>query len=383
MNTTTLQQDLQDLASAGMYRALKRIDSPQGREITLEGKRVLNFCSNDYLGLSNDERIKKAAIEAVEEYGFGSGASRLVCGNMAPHERLEEELAQFKNTESALVYSSGYMANTGIIPALMDRHSIVLSDKLNHASIVDGIVLSRAELLRYPHADMEALHHMLKDLPTDKSKLIITDTVFSMDGDTAPLRGIVELARQYGAMVMVDEAHAFGVLGAHGGGLVEELGLQSQVEVQMGTLSKAAGCFGAYVCGTKALREYLINKSRSFIYTTAMPPALAQAARVGVQIIRQEDRRRHQLKISADYLREQLKTMGFDTMNSTTPIIPILVKDPVEAKAMSARLLEQGIFLQAIRPPTVPVGTSRLRLTVTASHTQQDLDQLLDALRKL
>ena len=383
MNTDFLQQDLLDLESGGIYRSLKTIDSPQGREITLNGKRVLNFCSNDYLGLANHARIKEAAIEAIEEYGLGSGASRLVCGNMSPHEKLEAELAQFKNTESVLLFSSGYMANTGIIPALMDRHSVVLSDKLNHASITDGIILSRARLVRYPHSDMQALQEILKGLPTTKRKLIVTDSVFSMDGDRAPLKEIIDLAGRYGAMVMVDEAHAFGVLGRSGSGLVEELGLEGQVDIQMGTLSKAAGSFGAYACGTKVLRDYLINKSRSFIYTSALPPALAQASRAALQIILEGNHLRRQLKENADYLRARVRMMGYDTMNSSTPIIPVLVKDPLQAKAMSQRLLEQGIFVQAIRPPTVPMGSSRLRLTVMATHTQEDLNRFLNALRAM
>lgn len=383
MKTDFLQKDLQDRINSGTHRSLKTVGSAQGREITLEGKRVLNFCSNDYLGLANDVRIKKAALEAMEEYGLGSGASRLVCGNMFPHEKLEEELAQFKHAESALLFSSGYMANTGIIPALVDRHDAVISDKLNHASINDGIILSRAKLLRYPHADTQALERILKDLPTGQRKLIVTDTVFSMDGDRAPLKEIVGLARRYEAMLMVDEAHAFGVLGKHGGGLVEELGLEDQVDIQMGTLSKAAGCFGAYACGSKTLREYLINKSHSFIYTTAMPPSWAQASRVALQIIGEEDHLRRKLQGNAEHLRAKLRGMGFDSMNSSTPIIPILVKDPREAIAMTKRLLEQGFFVQAIRPPTVPVGSSRLRLTVMATHTQEDIERLLNALKEL
>jgi len=383
MNTDFLQKDLQALEDLGMYRTLKTLDSPQGREIILDGRRVLNFCSNDYLGLANDTRIKRAAAEAIEKHGFGSGASRLVCGNMSPHDGLEADLAQFKNTESALVYSSGYMANTGIIPALMDRHSVVLSDRLNHASIVDGIVLARAKLVRYPHADVQALGEILKNLPVSQRKLIVTDSVFSMDGDRAPLKEIVDLASSYEAMIMVDEAHAFGVFGRCGGGLVEELSLGAQVDIQMGTLSKAAGCFGAYVCTGKVLRDYLINKSRSFIYTTAMPPALAQAARVALKIILGGSQLRRNLQENSDYLRAEIKAMGFDTMNSTTPIIPLLVKDPAQAVALSKRLLEQGIFVQAIRPPTVPKGTARLRLTVTATHTKEDLDQLLNALKKI
>jgi 8-amino-7-oxononanoate synthase len=383
MNLSYLQKELQALEASGTCRTLKTVASPQGREIIINNKRVLNFSCNDYLGLANDERIKKAMLEAIEAFGVGTGASRLICGNMIPHRELEEELAHFKNTECALVYSSGYMANTGIVPALMDRRSIVLSDKLNHASIVDGIILSRARLVRYPHADMQALREILKGLPAHTQKLIVTDTVFSMDGDKAPLKEIVDLARSYEAMVMVDEAHAFGVLGLKGSGLVEELGLGIDVDIQMGTLSKAAGCFGAYVCGTRILREYLINKSRSFIYTTAMPAALAQAARTALRIILEAGQLRRSLQENAETLRTKLQAMGFCTMASSTPIIPILVKDPLEAVAMSKRLLQQGIFVQAIRPPTVPLGTSRLRLTVIATHTQEDLEQLLNALRAL
>ena len=333
--------------------------------------------------MANDARIKRAALEGIKEYGFGSGASRLVCGNMGPHERLEEDLALFKKTERALLFSSGYMANTGIIPALMDHGSVVLCDRLNHASIIDGIILSRAKLVRYPHADIQALREILKNLPARQRKLIVTDSVFSMDGDRAPLKEIVDLAMGYEAMTMVDEAHAFGVLGARGSGLVEELGLEGQVDIQMGTLSKAAGSFGAYACGRKVLCDYLINKSRSFIYTTAMPPSLAQASRAALQIILTGGFLRRKLQESSDYLRAQLQVMGFDTMNSSTPIIPILVKDASQAKAMSKRLLEQGIFVQAIRPPTVPMGTARLRLTVMATHTQDDLERLLNALRIL
>jgi len=383
MKTDYWQTELEDLEARGTRRSLKMIDSPQGREINVEGKRVLNFCSNDYLGLANDGRIKAAAIEAIESFGFGSGASRLVCGNMRAHEDLERDLARFKKTESVLVYSSGYMANAGIIPALINREGIILSDKLNHASIIDGVVLSRAKFLRYPHNDTQALEGMLKDLPATQQKLIVTDSVFSMDGDRAPLAEIVKLARFYEAMIMVDEAHAFGVLGEGGGGLVEELNLQGQIDIQMGTLSKAAGCFGAYVAGSKILKDYLINKSRSFIYTTAIPPALAQAARKSLVIIQHESQLRQKLLKNADDLRCSLKGMGFDTMQSSTPIIPILVKDPKIALAMSKQLFEQGIFLQAIRPPTVPEGTARLRLTLMATHTADDLVQLINAFRKL
>jgi len=383
MSMTFLKKDLAQMAALGLRRALKSVDSPQGTTIVLNGREVLNFSSNDYLGLSNDARLKRAVVEAIEQYGLGAGASRLICGNMRAHEELEAQLALFKKSESALVFSSGYMANTGTISALMGRNDIVLSDKLNHASIIDGIILSRAKFLRYPHADVQALEGMLRTSDPTQRKLIVTDSVFSMDGDKAPLKEIVDLARRYEAMVMVDEAHGIGVLGAHGGGLVEELGLQDQVDIQMGTLSKAVGVLGAYVCGTSLLREYLINKSRAFIYTTALPPALAHAAGVALQIIQQDDRLRGQLIDNAQYLLAGLKSLGLDTMNSSTPIIPVLVKDPARAMDISRYLLKQGIFVQAIRPPTVPVNTARLRLTVTATHARDDLDRLLDALRTI
>jgi len=383
MNTAFLKENLLQLESKSLRRHWRTVQSSQSREIILDGKRVLNFCSNNYLGLADDERIKKAALEAVAQDGFGSGASRLVCGTMSAHVKLEEKLAHLKNTESALVFSSGYMANTGIIPALFDRQDVILSDRLNHASIIDGILLSRAKLRRYAHKDMQDLEDTLKNSGAFKKRLIVTDTIFSMDGDTAPLKSIVDLARRYEAWVMVDEAHAFGVLGEHGAGLVEQEGLGNQIDIQMGTLSKAAGCFGAYAAGSKYLCEYLTNHSRSFIYTTAMPPACAAAASVAVDIITQDQARRRKVLANADDLRQGLKVLGFNTMQSTTPIIPILVKDSAKALVMSKRLLEQGIFVQAIRPPTVPVNTARLRVTVMATHTQQDLDLFLDCIKRV
>ncbi len=383
MRTSFITDSLQQLADQGRYRSLREVSSSQGREIVLNGQRVLNFCSNNYLGLADDERIKQAAIKAIESDGFGSGASRLVCGNMSAHEALENELAALKKTESCLVFSSGYMANTGVISALVGRDDIVFSDKLNHASIVDGIILSRAQMKRYTHLDMQSLEDGLKAAPAHHKKLIVTDSVFSMDGDVAPLKEIVGLARRYDAMVMVDEAHGFGVLGPNGAGLVEELGLTDEIDVHMGTLSKAAGCFGAYVCGTKQLREYLINHSRSFIYTTAMPPALAQAAREAIAIIKSEPQLRKNLKTNVEYLRASLKELVDATNSLQTPIIPIILKSDERALQASRKLLEAGVFVQAIRPPTVPPNTARLRVTLMATHTTADIDQLIEALRKI
>ncbi len=380
--TFLFEHDLETLSEKGLRRNLRDLSGPQDREIVLQGKKVLNFCSNNYLGLADDPRIVNAAVESLKTEGFGSGASRLVCGNMESHRKLEESLAEFKKTQKCLLFSSGYMANVGIISGLFGRDDLIISDKLNHASIVDGIVLSRADCKRYAHKDIEALEQILKKASQYRRRVIVTDSVFSMDGDCAPLKEIVALARKYDALVMVDEAHAFGVLGKNGSGLVEQLGLEGQIDIQMGTLSKAAGTFGAYVCGSKAVIDVLVNKARSFIYTTGLPPSVAAAGIQAVKIISQDHDRRKKLASNADYLRQGLKNLGLDTMDSRTAIIPVLIKDAALCVAFSKKLLEYGFFVQAIRPPTVPVHTSRLRVTVMATHTREDLDRLIDAFEK-
>ncbi len=374
-----MSHQLNVLSAQELRRSLRTVSSSQGREIILDGKKVLNFCSNDYLGLAADPRLVRAAEEAMKHRGFGAGASRLVCGNSDEHDALEKELAAFKHVPEAVLFSSGYMANTGIIPALVSRGDAVFSDRLNHASIVDGIVLSRADLCRYPHKDMNALDEMLAKATGARRKLIVTDTVFSMDGDIAPLKDIVRLAKQHNAWLMVDEAHAFGVFGPTGAGLVEAMGLEADVQVQMGTLSKAAGAYGAYCAGGPELKEYLINSARSFIFTTALPPAVAAAARCALNIIKCEPQRRARVLALAVRMRDGLKKAGFDTLESETPIIPVLVRKASVAVEMSKKLLERGIFVSAIRPPTVPAHTARLRVTVTAAHTDEDIDVCLEA----
>jgi 8-amino-7-oxononanoate synthase len=376
-----LQEQLDALGARGSLRSLRTVASAQGREIVLDGKKVINFCSNDYLGLAADLRLVAAAQEAMQRRGFGAGASRLVCGNFDEHEALERELAAFKRTPQALVFSSGYAANEGIITALMGRGDAVFSDKLNHASIVDGALHCRAKVYRYPHKDMNALEELLKRASGARRRLIVTDTVFSMDGDVAPLKEIAALAKAHDAWLMVDEAHAFGVFGPTGSGMVEELGLEDGVHAQMGTLSKAAGACGAYCAGSGVLREYLINTARSFIFTTALPPAVAAAARAAIGIMREEPWRRAKVLDNARQLREDLRAAGWDAMASTTPIIPVLVKDTQRALAISRGLLERGIFVAAIRPPTVPAHTARLRVVVTAAHTQDDIARCADAFR--
>lgn len=378
---TIWDEELAALERQGLKRRLRDVTGAQGREIILEGKEVLNFCSNNYLGLADDPRLREAAVECIQKEGIGSGASRLICGNMAAHRDLETMIARFKGAESCLVFSTGYMANVGIISSVFGRDDMIFCDRLNHASIIDGIILSQAKFKRYPHNDMEALEEMLRATTGFRRRGIITDSVFSMDGDIAPLDKITELARKYDCLVMIDEAHALGVMGENGKGLAEHFGVEDKIDIQMGTLSKAAGSFGAYCCGSKELIDLLVNKARSFIYTTALPPAVAAAARKAIETIRDEPTLRQKLWVNTDYFQKAIDAMGLNTLSSVTPIIPIVVGESAVAVEFSKRLLEQGIFVSAIRPPTVPRNTARLRLTVMATHTRGDLDYVLEKLR--
>lgn len=374
---------LNDVEAKGCRRVLRPLEGPQGREVLWEGRPVLNMCSNDYLGLAGDARLCAAAREAMDREGWGSGASRLVCGDFSAHRALEKKLAAFKKTEAALIFNSGYAANVGILAGLFGRGDVIFSDRLNHASIIDGIQLSRAEHHRYRHLDMDDLESRLKSVPGGKKRLIVTESVFSMDGDIAPLDHIAALARRYQCGVMVDEAHALGVLGAGGRGAVEHFGLEGQMDIQMGTLSKAVGAAGAYVCGSRALIEALINRARSLIYTTGMPPAQAAAALRGIEAIEAEPARRIRLTEQAAAWRAALRESGWDLLSSATPIIPLMVREEAAALAFSRSLLEQGIFAAAIRPPTVPAGTARLRFTVTAAHTPEDLKRVHAAVDRI
>lgn len=382
-HSTFIQEEISRLETKSLKRSLRQVSGPQGREITIDGKKVLNFCSNNYLGLADDPRLVSAAEESLRTEGFGSGASRLVCGNMESHRKLEKTIAHFKVVERCLVFTSGYMANAGIISALFGREDLIISDKLDHASILDGIILSRAEHQRYPHHDMTALESFLMKGADYRRRLIVTDSVFSMDGDIAPLKEIVSLARKYDAMVMLDEAHAFGVLGKNGRGLAEHLGVEDAIDIQMGTLSKAAGAFGAYCCGSSSLIELVLNRARSFVYTTGMPPSVAAAGCQAVEIMAQESWRREQLLKNAREIRKGLTVLGFDVADDPTPIIPVVLKDAGRCVEFSKRLMDRGIFVQAIRPPTVPVDTSRLRVTVMATHTSGDIERLLVSMREV
>lgn len=378
-----LRDTVADLSQKNLRRQMRAVQGGQGREFIIDGKKVLNFCSNDYLGLADDPRLISAASEAMRQEGFGAGASRLVCGNFTSHARLEEKMARLKSAERCLLFSAGYMANVGTISSLFGKGDMIFADRLSHASIIDGIVLSGAAYKRYHHVDMESLEAMLKIAPPSARKVIVTESVFSMDGDIAPLDRIVELAQEYQCAVMVDDAHGLGVLGKTGKGGIEHFGLDGKIAIQMGTFSKAAGSFGAYVCGSRDLIEVLINKARSFIYTTGLPPAVAAASLRAVEIIEDEPQLRQKLWDNAAVVADGLKAIGFDTGGSRTPIIPVVVKDNERCVLFSRKLLDAGIFVSAIRPPTVPVHTSRLRVTVTAAHTPQDLWYFLEVMRKV
>src|SRR3989304_5455303 len=385
MFTDFIEQELSRLKDAGLYRHMPLIQGPQEPKVKINGKDVILLCSNNYLGLANHPKVKEASISAIEKYGFGSGASRLVSGNMKLHEELEQRLARFKGTEAALVFNSGYHANIGIIPALASRGNLMFSGKLNHAAIVDACILSRARLIRDPHKDMDALEKLLKKnspLTTHHSPPIITDGIFSVDGDIAPLKELSELADKYKCMLMVDDAHATGVLGSKGKGTSEHFGIDNPNIIQMGTLGKALGCFGAYVAGSRKLIDYLINKARSFIYTTSLPPSVCAASIAAIDIIEDEPQLRQNLWDRIKFFRKGLKEAGLNTMQSETQIIPILIGEADVAVRISKDLMDKGVFVQAIRPPTVPEGTSRLRITLMATHSWDDLKYALETIEE-
>jgi 8-amino-7-oxononanoate synthase len=370
-----LGERLDDIRDQNLYRRLRTVESEQGPWIELGGRLTLNLCSNNYLGLASHPRLKEAAVEAAREYGCGSGASRLICGTMSLHEALEGRLAAFKGAPAALVFNSGYMANLGIVTALMGKGDHVFSDELNHASLIDACRLSQAEVHVFRHNDVAALEAQLTALGSNPKgrQLIVVDTVFSMDGDIAPLPHILELSKQYDAHLMVDEAHSTGALGPGGRGAVAHFGLEGQVPIVMGTFSKALGGFGGYVVGPLELREYLINTSRGFIFTTALPPPVLASAAAAVDLLEEQPSLVTALQDNAHYLRSELQRIGYDTGASQSQIIPIIVGDAARTCEMSDLLLEEGVLATAIRPPTVADGTSRIRVSVIASHTKGDL----------
>jgi 8-amino-7-oxononanoate synthase len=382
MTARSIFDELQAIKEAALYRRLRRVENDQGPTLVLDGREVINFSSNNYLGIANHPALATAAKEAIERYGCGSGASRLISGNMTLHEELENQLATFKGTEAALVLNSGFQANTGILSTLTGEGDAIFSDALNHASIIDGCRLSRAKTIVYSHGDLDQLEDGLKQLTNARRKLIVTESIFSMDGDEAPLFAIVELAEKYDAMVMVDEAHATGIFGTNGAGVVAKLGLGDRVTVQMGTLGKALGGFGAYVAGSHALRELLINRCRSFIFTTSLPPAIMAMAIAAIDLVQREPERREALWNNCRILKAGLRDSGFSPGVSESPILPLIIGDAGKCMQLSERLLGLGIFAQGIRPPTVPLGTSRLRITLMSTHTREHIDRAIDAFRR-
>ncbi|HEY1237223.1 MAG TPA: 8-amino-7-oxononanoate synthase [Solirubrobacterales bacterium] len=368
-----LNERLAELESSGLRRRLRLIAGPQGPEVLLDGEPVLLLCSNNYLGLADDPRLRRAAADAALTLGTGAGASRLISGSMSIHSELESRLAEFKGTEEALLFGSGYLANTGTIAALARRGEVVCSDELNHASIIDGCRLAGADTFVYRHADTEHLAWGLQQAG-GRASLIVTDGVFSMDGDIAPLPELAELSHRHGCRLLVDEAHATGCVGPGGRGSVAAAGLSGEANlVVVGTLGKALGGYGAYVCGTAELVDFLVNTARPFIFSTAPPPPAVAAAQAALEVLTDEPERVERLRANAAGLREALRSEGLDPIGSETQIVPLIVGEAGDAMALCERLLDEGAFAQAIRPPTVPPGTCRLRLTTMATHRIPDL----------
>lgn len=367
-----IEARLEELEELGLQRRMRMISGPQGPRVVLDGRPVLLMCSNNYLGLADHPRVREAAADAAMRWGVGTGASRLVSGTMTIHRRLEERLAAFKGYESSLLFGSGYLANIGVIGALARPGDVVFSDELNHASIIDGCRLSRAETFVYEHGDVEHLAWGLREAD-GRGALIVTDGVFSMDGDVAPLTEIVELAREWNVRVVVDEAHGTGALGPGGRGAVAEAGLEDEVDVIVGTLGKSLGSYGAYVCCSATMARYMVNSARSLIFSTAPPPPAVAGALAALELLEEQPRRVDKLQANAETLRTELELEGFEVAGSTTQIVPLIVGDAALAMRICEAAIERGVFAQAIRPPTVPAGTSRLRLAVMSSHKKQEL----------
>jgi 8-amino-7-oxononanoate synthase len=372
-----LQAYLNALEKSGMLRSLREIESPQGPHVLIEGKSYLLLCSNNYLGLANHPLMIEAACRAAQTQGVGSGASRLISGSMSLHHRLEERIADFKRTDAALLFNTGYAANNGIIQGLLGPNDCVFSDQLNHASIIDGCRLSGAKIQVYPHKDMQALEEMLeRESKTRVGRwLIATDGVFSMDGDLAPLEQLVELKERYQAWLLVDDAHGCGVLGHQGRGTAELLDCMDRIDLQMGTFGKAFGGFGAYLAARREFIDTLVNRSRSFIFSTSLPPTVLAANLAAIELVDSDEgrRRRQRLMENRESFSRHLREADLELCGSCTQIVPVLTREPLPTMQAAARLFKQGIFLSGIRPPTVPSGTCRLRATLMADHTPQEI----------
>ena len=376
------EQEIKNLETRHLRRQLRIAESPPDTTITIEGRSFIAMASNNYLGLANHPAVNRAAIEAIEQWGVGAGAARLISGTMTPHHRLEQDLAQFKQVEAALTFGTGYTTNLGLIPSLIERDGLILADRYCHASLIEACRLAKARLRVFHHNDVEHLEKLLKKREKACPTLVVTEGVFSMDGDLAPLPELLTLCRQHEATLVIDDAHGTGVMGKNGRGTIEHFGLNPQDVIQMGTLSKAIGTSGGYVAGPAALKEYLINTAKAFIYTTASPPAIAAAASAAIRIIQHEPARLERLRNNRDALHAALIDLGFQLTETQSPILPVIIKSPETALEMSQALYEAGAYVPAIRPPTVPKDSSRLRLTVSSEHTQDQLENVVRSLRK-
>ncbi len=386
MNATLqnlLQEQLNLLREQHLYKPLLTVESAPGARVRVGGRELINLSSNNYLGLANDDRLKAAAIRAVQEYGAGAGAVRPIIGNLALHDELERTLAEFKGTEAVLVFTSGFTANAGTIPTITDADDVILSDELNHASIIDGCRLSKAPTVRYKHKDMDSLEDALKAASGAKTRLVITDGVFSMDGDVAPLDQICALAERYDAAVMVDDAHGSGVMGKNGRGTAYHFGVKDRVDIQLGTLSKAVGVVGGYIAGSGALKEFLSQRARPFLFSTGSPAAVAAACIEAIRVMRADEALTPRLWENARYWQAGLQKLGFDTGVTETPITPVMVGDEARTQALQKGLLEEGVLALAVVFPTVARGKARVRTMPTAAHTRADFDEALGAFERV
>jgi len=374
-----IDQEIESLRASGLHRELRTIEKIDGSRITINGKEYINFCSNNYLGLANHPKVVEASQIAAKEFGTSAGASRLICGNLSIHQQLEEKLAKFKKRKAAIIFPTGYMANLGVISTLLDENDTVIIDRLDHASIIDACRLSKAKLQVYPHKDMQALEKVLSRSGIFKKRLIVTESIFSMDGDIVPLPEIIKLAKKHQAITMIDEAHATGVLGKTGRGIEEYFGVKGEVDIVMGTLSKALGSLGGFVAGSTKLIDYLKNKARSFIYTTALPPSACASAIAALEIIEAQPELVEKLRINSRLLKGKLSISSSDD----TPILPIIIGDPKKTMEISNLLFEKGFFISGIRPPTVPENESRLRITVSTIHSKEEIACLASSLQEL
>ena len=376
------EQKVRNLKSQHLHRQLQTVESPADATITIQGRKLISMASNNYLGLANHPALKQAAIDAIQQWGVGAGAARLISGSMPPHNQLENDLAQFKQVEAALTFGTGYTTNIGLIPTLIEQDGLILTDRYCHASLIEASRLAKAKVRVFHHNDIEHLEKLLKKREKVCATLVITEGVFSMDGDLAPLPDLLKLCQTYDAVLVVDDAHGTGVMGANGRGTIEHFGLNPKDTIQIGTLSKAIGTSGGYVAGTASLINYLINVSKAFIFTTAQPPAIAAATSAAIEIIKNEPICRHRLWENRDFLYSELKNMGFQLTNTQSPILPIIVKSAEKALKMSQALYKAGIYVPAIRPPTVPKESSRLRITVSSGHSKEQLQYVAETIKR-